>query len=189
MQSKCSFVPLIVFVRFSSSQARFLLAELVRRHSVGHIMLVLILSVYVLICAAPVTHPLSHASSQDGARVWYSAHFCYVHTVHRGETCLASIRQVCVACPTVRGVSLHMRVVFVAASSADRRNSVTKQCRGWHPSRPPGALLDAVHIAGCFKFLTLEELSCVIFHRKLVLSSDWSTVRVLFVISGMFSST
>lgn len=59
-------------------------------------MLVLILSVYVLMCAAPVTHPLSHASSQDGARVWYSAHFCYVHTVHRGETCLASIRQVCV---------------------------------------------------------------------------------------------
>lgn len=54
---------------------------------------------------------------------------------------------------------------------------------------PPGALLDAVHIAGCFKFLTLEEVSCVIFHRKLVLSSDWSTVRVLFVISGMFSST
>lgn len=79
-----SFLCLIVFVRFSSSQARFILAELVRRHSVGHIMLGLILSVYILICAAPVTHPLSHASSQDGARVWYSAHFCYVHTVHQG---------------------------------------------------------------------------------------------------------
>lgn len=68
---------------------------------------------------------------------------------------------------------------------------MTTQRGDWHPSQPPpGAPLDAVHIAGCFKFLALEELSCVIFPPKRVLSSDWNTVGVLsfFVIWGVFSS-
>lgn len=52
------------------------------------------------------------------------------------------------------------------------RNSVTKQRGDRPPTRPPGTLLDAVHITGCLKFLTLEELVFMVFFQKLVLSPD-----------------
>lgn len=42
--------------------------------------------------------------------------------------------------PIVRGVSLHIQAGSMAALSADRRSSVTKQQGDWHPSRPPQAL-------------------------------------------------
>lgn len=56
-------------------------------------------------------------------------------------------------------------------------------------SPPPGAPLDAVHIAGCFKFLSLEELSCMIFFQRLfcLLTGELSEC-FFFVIRGMFSS-
>lgn len=92
--------------------------------------------------------------------------------------------------PIVRGVSLHIQAGSMAALSADRRSSVTKQQGDWHPSRPPpGAPLDAVHIAGCFKFLSLEELSCMISFQSLfcLLTGELSEC-FFFVIRGMFSS-
>lgn len=111
-----------------------------------------------------------------------------------GKSVLASITQ-------VRVVYTH-RVPQREVSVSIYKLYLWKLClltggTAWQHSRetgnhlaPPGAPLDAVHIAGCFKFLALEELSCVIFPPKRVLSSDWNTVGVLsfFVIWGMFSS-
>lgn len=56
-------------------------------------------------------------------------------------------------------------------------------------SPPPGAPLDAVHIAGCFKFLSLEELSCVIFFQRTLclLTGELSERFFFFVIWWMFS--
>lgn len=127
-------------------------------------------------------------------RCLYSAHFCHIHSATRQKRFGVNHTGACCVypqSPTARGVSLHIQAVSVEALSADRRNSVTTQRGDWHPSQPPpGAPLDAVHIAGCFKFLALEELSCVIFPPKSVLSSDWNTVGALsfFVIWGVFSS-
>lgn len=90
---------------------------------------------------SPVKHPLSQ-TSQDSVGV------CTVHTSaifmwfaeatrqkrlgvnHTGACCVY-------LSPTARGVSLHIQSVSVAALSADRRNSVTKQQGDWHPSHPP----------------------------------------------------
>lgn len=53
---------------------------------------------------------------------------------------------------------------------------------------PPGTLLDAVHIAGCFKFLTLEELSCMVLFQTLfcLLTGILSDCWVLSLNWGMF---
>lgn len=136
----------------------------------------------------PVKHPLSLTASQDGVGV------CTVHTLQPGKSVLASITQ-------VRVVYTH-RVPQREVSVSIYKLYLWKLClltggTAWQHSgetgihlAPPGAPLDAVHIAGCFKFLALEELSCVIFPPKRVLSSDWNTVGALsfFVIWGVFSS-
>lgn len=99
---------------------------------------------HLLCCTwrTPVKHLLSQTSSQDSAGVctvhnsatfmWFAEagrqkHLCVNHT---GAWCVYRS-------PTARGVSLHIQAVSVAALSADRRNSVTKQQGDWHPSSPP----------------------------------------------------
>lgn len=51
-------------------------------------------------------------------------------------------------------------------------------------SPPPGAPLDAVHIAGCFKFLSLEELSCMIFFQSLFCLLTGELSECFFLSSG-----
>lgn len=94
---------------------------------------------------SPVKHPLSQTSSQDSVgvcTVHKSATFMWFAEATR-QKCL-SVNHTGVCCvypsPTARGVSLHIQAVSVAALSADRRNSMTKQQGDWHPSRPPQAL-------------------------------------------------
>lgn len=141
----------------------------------------------------PVKHPLSLTASQDGVGVC-TVHTSATFTLQPGKSVLASITQ-------VRVVYTH-RVPQREVSVSIYKLYLWKLClltggTAWQHSgetgihlAPPGAPLDAVHIAGCFKFLVLEELSCVIFPPKRVLSSDWNTVGVLsfFVIWGLFSS-
>lgn len=102
------------------------------------------------------------------------AHSCWVYVVRRGnptQKCLASITQVLCLCilksHSERCQSPHtgcIRGSFVCWQE-DRRDKTARRLASISP--PPGAPLDAVHVAGCFKFLTLEELSCVIFLRSL----------------------
>lgn len=115
-------------------------------------------------------------------RCLYSAHFCHMHAVHRGNQAKASITQVRVVFTQVpqREVSVSIYKLYLW------RLCLLTGGTAWQNSReigihlaPPGAPLDAVHIAGCFKFLALEELSCVIFLQSLfclltgILSECW----------------
>lgn len=117
-----------------------------------------------------------------------SACFCHIHVVCRCNEAKMSLHQ------------SYRYVLCLPKSHSKRRQSLyTSQIWGsfvcWQEeqhykterrlasiSPPSGALLDALHIAGCTKFLTLEELSCM----KWILLSDRNTVRELEVFGGFF---
>lgn len=108
----------------------------------------------------------------------YSAHFCH-------KKCLASIIQVRVVYTQVPqrevSVSIYKLYLWQLCLLTGRAAWQNSKEIGIHLA-PPGTLLDAVHIAGCFKFLTLEELSCVIFLQSLfcLLPGILSECEVLF---------
>lgn len=102
-------------------------------------------------------------------RCLYSAHvvLCSCGSQRQpGKKCLASIIQVRVVYTQVpqREVSVSIYKLYLWQLCLLTGGTAWQNSKeiGIHLA-PPGALLDAVHIAGCFKFLTLEELSCVIF--------------------------
>lgn len=149
-------------------------------------------TVFTSLKKGPVEAPFQSDSFPRRCGCLRLALSCRVYVVRRGnpaQKCLASITQVLCLCilesHSERCQSPHtgcIRGSFVRWQE-DRRDKTARRLASISP--PPGAPLDAVHVARCFKFLTLEELSCVISLRSLfclltgILSDCWGHVFYL----------